>query len=63
MSIYFSASRERRADLRRRQNVAERLRHHGLDRIAAELAQPADTEPPTYQQTARQAGRSAGGVS
>lgn len=62
MSVYFSASREHRDDLRRRQEVADRLRHHGLDRVAAELARSADVNPPTYLDVVRHISR-AGGAS
>jgi hypothetical protein len=62
MTVYFSASREQRNDLRRRQAVAERLRHHTRASVAAELHQAADTNPPTYLETARHLSR-AGGVS
>jgi hypothetical protein len=60
VSIYFSASREQQADLRRRQAVAERLRHHTLNRINAELAQPADTDPPAYLDTVHDIGHPGG---
>ena len=63
MTVYFSASREHRDNLRRRQAVTERLRHHGLDRIAAELAQPAGANPPAYLETARRFGYLGGGPS
>jgi hypothetical protein len=60
VSIYFSASREQRQDLRRRQAVAERLRHHTLNRINAELARPADTDPPAYTATVHDIGHPGG---
>jgi hypothetical protein len=60
VSVYFSASREHRNDLRRRQAVGDRLRHHGLDRVTAELARSADANPPTYLDVVRHISRVGG---
>jgi hypothetical protein len=53
---HFSPSREVRFDQLRRIRVAEGLRHHALAAVNAELAKPATTNPPTYQQVAEQHG-------
>jgi hypothetical protein len=53
---YFSQHAAARHDRQLRRGFEDRLRHHGLNRIGAELAQRPAEEPPTFRDVAGQVG-------
>lgn len=56
MTTYFSEHGAARHDVQLRRGFEDRLRHHGLNRIGAELAQRPQAEPPTFREVAGQVG-------